>query len=197
MAKRRASIPRAVRDNVLAGFSHRCGICGADNPHLHHIDENPSNNDPHNLLPLCPNCHLNDQHNPTVRIEPERLLLFRKHKDPVILGSQFEPLFRRLRFLDDIADSADVKEFEGKLSELCEFIGALEMGAFYKRSIEKIARRPRYAYSVKLGGPDPKHQAALRRHAQEYRDQLRKVREQIYDLAVELLRYQSSWTSPG
>jgi 5-methylcytosine-specific restriction endonuclease McrA len=89
MAKDRAHIPRTVRDQVMGEFNHRCAKCGADHPHLHHIDEDPSNNDPMNLIPLRPNCHLIDQHNPTQRIEPERLMLFRKYKDPAILTPQF------------------------------------------------------------------------------------------------------------
>ena len=56
MAKVRISIPTKISDKVLKEFNHRCAKCGTDNPHLHHIDENPSNNDPLNLIPLCPCC---------------------------------------------------------------------------------------------------------------------------------------------
>jgi hypothetical protein len=35
-----------------------CAICGFDKiVAVHHIDENHNNNDPHNLIPLCPNHH--------------------------------------------------------------------------------------------------------------------------------------------
>ncbi len=68
MSKQRVSIPKAVRDKILAEFNHRCAVCGADRPHIDHIDEDPSNNEPMNLLPLCPNCHLTDKHNPTSKI---------------------------------------------------------------------------------------------------------------------------------
>jgi 5-methylcytosine-specific restriction endonuclease McrA len=65
MPQSRAKIPTALREAVLKSYNHRCAICGSDHPQIHHIDENPGNNDELNLLPLCPNCHLTDQHNPT------------------------------------------------------------------------------------------------------------------------------------
>jgi hypothetical protein len=196
MAKKRVVIPTKIRDAVLSEFNHRCAICGTDKPHLHHIDEDPSNNDPMNLLPLCPNCHLIDQHNPTARLDPAKLSLFRTYKDPTILTSEFEPLFRRLRFLDRIEDTSEINKLESQVVELCRFVYALEMGAFYGKQIEKLTEPPKRAYTVRLGGPDPEHVAAARRDQQEYREQLRQARNQAYVLVVELLRYQR-WKSPG
>src|SRR6266852_5884563 len=92
-SKTRKAVPKATRSQVLAEFNHRCAVCGTDRPQIHHIDENPSNNDPMNLIPLCPNCHLTDQHNPTQPIDPAKLSLFRQYKDPMILTPQFHPLF--------------------------------------------------------------------------------------------------------
>lgn len=43
MSKTRLHIPKVTRDGVLAEFSHRCAIWGADKPQVHPIDENPSN----------------------------------------------------------------------------------------------------------------------------------------------------------
>ena len=97
--RRRPAIPALIRKGVLSEFNQRCAICGADRPHVHHIDANPRNSDPLNLIPLCPNCHLTDQHNPTASMHPEKLRLFRRYKDPLILSHQFEPVFRRMRFL--------------------------------------------------------------------------------------------------
>ena len=62
MAKIRKVIPQPVQNAVLKEFNHRCAFCGKDRPHLHHIDEDPSNNDALNIIPLCPNCHVTDQH---------------------------------------------------------------------------------------------------------------------------------------
>src|SRR5215831_14957625 len=106
MKKQRPVIPQRVRAAVMREFNHLCALCGAVNPQLHHINEDPSDNDPGNLVPLCANHHITDQHNPTARVDPTKLRLFRKHKDPVILGPQFEPLFRRFRFVMTINDDA-------------------------------------------------------------------------------------------
>ena len=190
MKKKRVAVPAKIREQVLQEFNHRCAMCGADKPQVDHIDEDPSNNDPMNLLPLCPNCHLVDRHNPTSRLEPERLSLFRFHKDPTILKPEFEPLFRRLHFLDDIKDTDNVEELKTRANEFCEFVSSLEMGAFYSKQIEKLTKYPAHTYV----GPDPGYRAKVQRHHQEYREQLRRVREQIFTLAVELLRYQH-WTA--
>jgi len=134
MAKDRPAIPRVVRYALLSEFNHRCAVCGKDRPQVHHIDEDPSNNDPMNLIPLRPNCHLIDQHNPTVPIDPDKLRLFRRYKDPVILGAQFDPLFQRLRFLDKIEDDpAKAGEVERKGLELVAFVRVLQMGEFYSQ----------------------------------------------------------------
>src|SRR5689334_6368420 len=93
---KRVKIPKPTADAVLKEFNHLCAVCGETSPQLHHIDENPANNDPLNLLPLCPNHHLSDQHNPTAKIDPGILALFRRHKDPTILTPEFDPFFRRI-----------------------------------------------------------------------------------------------------
>ena len=46
------------RTIALKHWDHKCVICGFDKiVAIHHIDENHSNNDPKNLIPLCPNHH--------------------------------------------------------------------------------------------------------------------------------------------
>ena len=48
------------------------------------------------------------------KIEPEKLILFRKHKDPTILKPEVHPIFIRLSFLDVIEDNADTEVLEKK-----------------------------------------------------------------------------------
>ena len=195
MTKKRVVIPAKVRKAVLSEFNHRCAICGTDKPHLHHIDEDPSNNDPMNLLPLCPNCHLSDHHNPTAHLDPEKLRLFRTYKDPTILIPEFEPLFRRLHFLDRIEDNSEVEELEARINELCAFVYALEMGSFYGKLIENLTERPKIIPIVGPSIPDIDYAIRVMIHQGDYREQLRKVRNRVYDLVVELLRYQK-WAPP-
>ncbi len=191
MVKNRVTPSKAVREAVLAEFNHRCAVCGKDRPQIHHIDEDPSNNDPINLIPLCPNCHLIDQHNPTLPIDPAKLSLFRRYKDPVILGPQFDPLFRRLRFLDDIGDDPkEAGEVERKSLELVAFVRVLQMGEFYSRQIQELVRRPHHSGIIDEG-----YSARAKELSREYLKNLPAVRDRVYDLAVELLRYQT-WEPP-
>ena len=86
---KRALMPKKLKDDLLDEYDHRCAVCGGDRPHIHHIDEDATNNKLDNLLPLCPNCHLRDQNNPTRKIDIPKLRIFRKYKDPAILKPQF------------------------------------------------------------------------------------------------------------
>lgn len=201
-SKKRVSVPSSVKGAVLREFNHRCAICGADRPQIHHIDENPGNNDPGNLLPICPNCHLTDQHNPTVPTNPEKLALFRQYKDPAILSPQFEPLFARLTFLARITDRTHVEELGKKVDELLAFVIHLEMGKFYARAISELLKAPSRGSVTILGGPpDPHEEEEEREFDSDYRQQLRSAQPEVYRLVVELLRYQnwnrSTTPNPG
>jgi HNH endonuclease len=49
-----------VRREILIEASYRCAVprcMTALAIDVHHIDENPANNDPSNLIALCPTCH--------------------------------------------------------------------------------------------------------------------------------------------
>lgn len=189
MTKSRISIPTKVAEKVLREFNHRCAKCGADNPQLHHIDEDPSNNDPLNLIPLCPNCHLTDQHNPTRFIEPGKLKLFRMYKDPTILKPQFHPIFARMEFLESQEGDFEIEELEQKAIELVEFIFTLEKGEFYGTHIghaiipqDLIVRNTTVARF--------KNDAHKAQRAAEYFQQLQSAKEQVYAWVVESLRFQ-------
>jgi hypothetical protein len=142
--KRRPDIPKAVWEKVMNEFNHRCAICGESRPQVHHIDQNPANNDPANLIPLCPNCHLIDQHNPTDPMDPFKLALFRKYKDPVLLSPQFHPLFKRIQSYEELfaSDRGFFDELHSKLviANVLKFISFLEMGGYYKDAIEAVIR---------------------------------------------------------
>ena len=46
------------RTIALNNHEKKCVVCGFDKVvAIHHIDENKKNNDPTNLIPLCPNHH--------------------------------------------------------------------------------------------------------------------------------------------
>src|SRR5260370_24974102 len=53
----RIPIPQGMADELLVSCNHSCCICHEFGVIIHHIDGNPANNDPDNLIPLCPTCH--------------------------------------------------------------------------------------------------------------------------------------------
>ena len=196
--KKKRTAPGKAGTDVLKEYNHRCAICGVDRPQIHHIDEDPSNQDPLNLLPLCPNCHLSDQHNPTARPDPRLLALFRKYKDPTILSPQFLPLFKRLMFLENVQGQS-LEELTKLVSELLAFVAELEMGSFYAREMDTLLTAAA-DYPLSEGGESPERQGERERawlqRQMAYWHQLNNAKPKVLDLAVELLRYQS-WRSPG
>jgi len=59
MAKQRILIPKNIAATVLVTSAHTCCKCEERGApiQIHHIDENPANNDPDNLAVLCLRCH--------------------------------------------------------------------------------------------------------------------------------------------
>jgi hypothetical protein len=179
MAKTRKAIPKAVSEAVLKEFNHKCAVCGKERPQIHHIDEDPSNNDPLNLIPLCPNCHLIDQHNPTIPIDPEKLRLFREYRDPTILKPQFHPLFKRMEFLCKVTIEPDALSWTKQCVALIQFVANLKMGDFYsKRVRELLPQSPLYAVELNESGD------------KQYRNQAMDAQKEVYELIVEQLRFQ-------
>jgi len=196
MTKKRTKIPKPIREKILDEYNHLCAVCGKERPQLHHIDNDPTNHDLMNLIPLCPNDHLIDVHNPTQPIESEKISLLRKFKDPTVLTSQFHPLFIRVQFLDEIDDNADSDHLSEKVSELVKFVEELEMGKFYANRIKKLLEEPSRVDIAFIGGPpDPeeeiRHKRRWEQHSREHREKLRNARDEVYSLIVELLRFQS------
>jgi len=58
MKKKRKSIPLEIVADIMWQTDHTCCMCGKrKDVHIHHINGNPADNSPVNLVPLCPNCH--------------------------------------------------------------------------------------------------------------------------------------------
>jgi len=191
MAKKRVSIPKHVSDQVLKEYRHKCAICGRSEPQLHHLDEDPSNNDPMNLLPLCPNCHLQDTHDPTGPPDPRKLKLFRRFKDPAILDPRFHTIFRRMIFLREVEREKPTREsYRIRVNELINFIEQFQMGAFYKEKILSLLNFPSRYYQLNLvqqGSSLSESDPGFSEEAYGY------ALDQVELLIVEILRYQS-WT---
>jgi hypothetical protein len=187
----RKKLSDAVRTAVLKEFNHRCAICGTAVPQIHHIDEDHDNNDPENLLPLCPNCHLLDQHNPTAKTDPQKLSLFRNHKDPFILVAQFEPLFQRMKFLLSWPKADfDSQGTRKQAAELVAFVSHLQMGVFYSGELLKLLEFDNSGAPIILGdtfGYSRWYEGAVARYAHDL--QTRSPR--AVHLIMEVIRFQN------
>jgi hypothetical protein len=53
MKKFRSKVPQETADDVMYKSDRLCPVCGELGHQIHHLDENPSNNDPDNLMLLC------------------------------------------------------------------------------------------------------------------------------------------------
>jgi hypothetical protein len=198
MAKPKRIKDPAANAAVLKEYSHLCAICARPDPQVHHIDENPSNNDILNLLPLCPNHHLSDQHNPTRKIEPTRLRLFRIHKDPVILKPQFQPLFYRMKAVIDSSDPLRGDALARAAADLIAFVAALEMGTYYGTRLRILLTppdRPTASFHPETAGQLEVIEEEMRQKEAKWELDCKKMiahaRTEVVRLIVELLRYQN------
>ena len=199
MAKTRNAIPKQVQDAVLKEFDHRCAACPADRPHLHHIDGDPANNDPMNLIPLCPNCHLGGQHDASKSIPPAILAFFRRYKHRLILTPQFKPLWNRMTFLEDVSQFVAVASLTERAGELTAFVSRLAMGDFYSERLASLFALPGHGGLLILGGSeleDRRYDAAVAERDTAYRQHLRDSRPEVERLLVELLDFQN-WLPVG
>lgn len=71
----RKDVPESLLEQLLFLSSNRCCVCQLPLIVIHHIDENPSNNEMDNLAPLCPNCHTQAHSDSklTRNLTPERI----------------------------------------------------------------------------------------------------------------------------
>jgi hypothetical protein len=191
--KERKKIPLSIEKQVLKEFNNSCAKCRGNKfqIQIHHIDEAPSNNDPMNLIPLCPNCHF-DLHSSTISIDQDKLKLFRKHKDLTILKPQFHPLYNRMIFLNNVNKDSDIKELVENAEELIDFLLTLNKGYFYSKKILKLIRKPSHPSITILGDPDSERLRKIhqKEYDEEYRQKLCKVKAQLFSLIIESLHYQ-------
>ena len=123
-----------------------------------------------------------------------KLRLFRRYKDPVILGPQFHPVFRRLRYLLEVENSADADSLVLSSIELVAFVSALKMGQFYHvRIAELIVHESSYSGLNSDSDDIIRQRQEKRRRALVM--QLLATRDKAVDLVIEMLRYQD-WPAP-
>lgn len=208
MAKLRKKVAPSERAAVLAEYKFCCAACGASpmsDDELHHIDENPANNDRLNLLPLCPNCHTRLTKGPL----PVGLIrILRVEKNPNILSLPFRRLYEHMAFLDDLEKWIPLDgepmvystEISAMVGELLKFVRDIQAGGYYADKIELMLARVPTALSLIWFMDEDLALKQERRRGQsendrEYRERLEQARPVIHSLLVELLDYQP-WRSP-
>jgi hypothetical protein len=205
-AKKRKSIPLKIEKQITKQYSNLCAICGKADPQVHHIDENPSNNEPLNIIPLCTDCHLIKIHKKNI-YPREIIRLFRVYKSKLILSDKFLPIFNRMKFLlaEDIS-SYDSKVLQSEYNDLISFIKAMEMGILYAGKIKKLLYFPlEYHVEIVAYPPDPEYDALVGRSSSStyssksnnkgssikaFTDMYRENKEKVIGLIIEQLIYQ-------
>lgn len=170
MQKTRTNIPQKTREAIFKEYHHKCafGHANPPAPELHHIDGDPSNHDPLNLLPLCPNCH-------SSKLNPRILSVFRKYKSSEILSAQFEQLFNKTTLIFDLSDDDYYPYCYALGEDLVSFVRTLKKGKYYAPKIDKLIRA-----IPELDRETP----------EEYKAFHRQRCEDIMTLIVELLPFQ-------
>jgi len=194
MAGQRKEVPKQVREQIEREYKKVCALCGDTYPDLHHIDEDPSNNDPLNLIPLCGNCH-RQQHIPARQIDPNILAIFRRYKHGWLLAPNFVPLHRRMQFLKKVEEYDDVEELQSDVDELIRFVRILDKGEYYADKISGIAYsdHPKHIVYVLTETAEERARRLIRREQQHaaYRANLEERRDEIINLVVELTHFQN------
>jgi DNA-directed RNA polymerase subunit RPC12/RpoP len=67
-----------IRNKIIKERGNKCEFCGAEgigtnSLTVHHLDFNPMNNDPKNLVVLCAKCHLKFQNRFTITKDLKRI----------------------------------------------------------------------------------------------------------------------------
>jgi hypothetical protein len=189
--KKRASTPKAITEQVLREYHHQCAVCGRPKPHLHHIDEDPSNYEPNNLIPLCPNFHLQDVHDPTAPVDQQKMRLFRLWKNPFIFDPRFHPIWSRLRFLRGLAETRGYS-WAYCCDDLQRFVKGFEKGEYYSNRIKSVLAKPidHLIAHLRNQGQTISKEDMKKDHVR-YNKEVEEFRAtEIERLCVEMLRYQ-------
>jgi hypothetical protein len=192
----RKTLSKHSRELVLKEYSHLCAVCAGKEPQLHHIDENNENDEIENLLPLCPNCHLRDQHNPTRKVAVSKLQLFRKYKDPLILSTEFHPIYLRLDFLNYVEeDESDIEKIRECIQNLVAFVSEFKMGKYYSDQVHDLMLPVGFPDFVDLSiQNDPAIVQQEKLANANSRKKLLSNKARIFELIVEMICYQG-WPS--
>jgi tetratricopeptide (TPR) repeat protein len=117
MAKKRVQIPPAAQAKIQFDSDRTCCVCRQPGKpfQIHHIDEDPSNNDPKNLAVLCRDCHDQTMIRGTFnrRLSPDVVTLYRDDWLAVVAQRRAEE-----RDKEASSSSSRVADFPGMVEKL-------------------------------------------------------------------------------
>lgn len=203
----RKAVPQRLQSAITKEFNNVCATCGESaGTQVHHIDENPGNNDPLNLIPLCPTCHDIRIHGPSSQVTREMLRIFRAHKDLALLTPNFRSVQDRMAFFEAPEKFAKAAADEmwtlaDAMEDFCAFIQMQPKGEYYARRLRTLlkAEEPAGVLDLKLGvqyyDSEPEDRAkeveaeAVEANIRVVKN-LNAVRSEVERLVVEFVRFQ-------
>jgi len=99
-----------------------------------------------------------------------------------------------MKFLSEVEEWESVNLLVSRTEELCSFIGCLEMGNFFSPKIKKILLAKKVTTFIVAPEEPWEREERQRKEAVNesiYRQSLRDTREEVFELCVELLRFQT------
>lgn len=128
MAKTRKKIPENIAIAVMFKANQLCCICEKVGHHIHHIDENPANNDFDNLVFLCFEHH----------DEVTRKGGLSRQLNPSLLRKYRASLYEKIEVKRRIPEIAPILTANGQINE--DYIFQFILDAVSVREIQKIRR---------------------------------------------------------
>lgn len=129
MAKNRKKIPTKIADGVMFRADLLCCVCENRGEQIHHIDNNPSNNNLDNLVLLCFKHH----------DEVTRQGGLSRRLSPSLLKNYRTSLYRKVEAKRDLPKIEESSSANGQLDEAQLF--QLMLDAVSIREIQKISRK--------------------------------------------------------
>src|SRR5437588_386445 len=118
MPKRRKPIPPRIADDVMFMADLLCCVCERRGHHIHHIDEDPSNNDIDNLVLLC----------------------FEHHEEVTVQGGMTRKLTPKLlrRYRSELYRKVEAKRNLPKLDDSSSGLAQLDEDHLYQLMLDAV-----------------------------------------------------------
>jgi hypothetical protein len=152
--KQRVDIPGEVAAQVLFLSDRTCCVCREKGKpvQIHHVDDDPSNNDARNLAILCFDCHRETQIRGGFdrKLDAEQVILYRNDWHRIVATDRVTS--EALREIDQNANVADV-ELITSIAEIYRENREYELLAAHYNSVGNLELRDKYVELALAGDP--------------------------------------------